>query len=271
MARSDKKFVRRAVILPSEQEMAIRRNYESRTDPTIPRRVASGRGGYAMSASEAAAAAEVMDRTVSASPLTGLPTAQTPGRMQEAMDFFGAQDEWGPWADYYNDEEAGYDYQNRAATPYDAQAEATMQAMTGQATSREPAPLSLIPTATINPERPRTVAAGYDGDRKVLTVVFRDGTFYNYYTVSESEWQAFKAAPSKGRHIKPFLDGKPRGTANMGGVDIASRQGAYRIARTGQWIYDGQLGGQGDRTAGTPSNYSSGRIDPTRSKKRRRK
>lgn len=271
--RSDKKFTGRAVILPSEQEMAIRRNYESRSDPSIPKRIASGRGGYAMTAAEAAAAASVMDRSVTVSPLTGLPAKGV--AMRDAASFFGAKDDFGPWAEYLDDTESGYDYQNLSSTPYDAKAEATMRAMTGEATSREPAPLSLIPTATTNPDRPRTVAAGYDPARKALTVVFRDGTYYNYYSVTEDVWQEFKQAPSKGEFIYLFLNGKPRGTANMAGVDLAARQGAYRIARTGQWVYDGQLGGplggQTDRTVGTPTSYASGRIDPTRSKKSRRR
>ena len=39
-----------------------------------------------------------------------------------------------------------------------------------------PAALTDIPTSSTNVRRPRTVAAGYDEEREVLTVMFRDGT-----------------------------------------------------------------------------------------------
>ena len=65
-----------------------------------------------------------------------------------------------------------------------------------------PSALSDIPTSTSNWRRPRTVAAGYDynpdSDKGVLTVVFRDGTFYNYYDVPPSVWIEFHDSFSKG-------------------------------------------------------------------------
>ncbi len=102
-----------------------------------------------------------------------------------------------------------------------------------------------VPTSSTNYQRPRTVAAGYDSKRQVMTVVFRDGTFYNYYEVEPGEWLAFHASFSKG---KPWLnrknsqqasDGlfinKPRGDAgNMEDVDPAIRAALYRVARTTQ-------------------------------------
>jgi hypothetical protein len=97
-----------------------------------------------------------------------------------------------------------------------------------------PAKISVMPTSTTNPERPRTVAAGYDGKRGVLTVVFRDGTFYNYYEVSPLEWGAFKRNRSKGRYIYMFLDAKPRGVADVSQLSSKNRQALYHIARTGQ-------------------------------------
>lgn len=259
--RRDSDYTGGKVILPSAQETAVRRNYERRTDPNIPRRVASGRGGFAMTADQAIAAASLMDRSVTASPLSTLPDDKI------TRDYFRSDE----WNEYYDYDQTGYDYRNLSSTPYDRQAEATMRAMTGTAMTREPAEISLIPTSTINPERPRTVAAGYDPDRRVLTVIFRDGTFYNYYQVSEEEWQGFKNQQSKGRYIKAFLDGKPRGTANMNAVDLQGREGAYRIGRTGQWTFEGQLPGQGDRTQGTPTPYSNqgARLDPTRQRKKR--
>ena len=101
-----------------------------------------------------------------------------------------------------------------------------------------PAPLSVIPTSTMNYKRPRTVAAGYDSQRKVLTVVFRDGTFYNYHEVAPSLWSSFKAAYSKGRFILRYLDNKPHGLADMGSLPSYARETLYRIARTNQIFYE---------------------------------
>lgn len=58
-----------------------------------------------------------------------------------------------------------------------------------------------IPTSTSNFKRPRTLAAGYDPNEQIVTVVFRDGTFYNYYGIKPQTWLAFKAAYSKGRML----------------------------------------------------------------------
>jgi hypothetical protein len=102
-----------------------------------------------------------------------------------------------------------------------------------------------IPTSSTDYSRPRTVAAGYDEDRRTMSVVFRDGTFYNYYDVSPGEWQSFHASYSKG---KPWLnrknsqqaaDGlfinKPRGDAgDLEAIDPRIREALYRVARTQQ-------------------------------------
>ena len=93
---------------------------------------------------------------------------------------------------------------------------------------------SVIPTSSSNPERPRTVAAGYDKVREVLTVVFRDGTFYNYYEVRPTEWQDFKRRVSKGRYIYENLDFKPRGPANVNSVPAGARRTLYGLARLNQ-------------------------------------
>jgi hypothetical protein len=104
--------------------------------------------------------------------------------------------------------------------------------------------LTDIPTSSTNYGRPRTVAAGYDPASKTMTVVFRDGTFYNYYDVTPGEWENFSASYSKGR---PWLnhksstqgsDGlfinKPRGQANIEDIDPSVREQLYRVARTQQ-------------------------------------
>lgn len=106
--------------------------------------------------------------------------------------------------------------------------------------------LSDIPTSSTNYSRPRTVAAGYDPEREIMTVVFRDGTFYNYYDVKYNEWVAFSGSYSKGR---PWLnrknksqtaDGlfvsKPRGPANVADIDPRIREQLYRVARAQQII-----------------------------------
>jgi hypothetical protein len=100
-----------------------------------------------------------------------------------------------------------------------------------QGESNAPAPLSVVPTSTTNPERPRTVAAGYDKGREVITVVFRDGTFYNYYEVSPVQWQAFKSRVSKGQFIYQELDYHPRGPADMNNVPSYARQSLYKLTR----------------------------------------
>ena len=96
------------------------------------------------------------------------------------------------------------------------------------------APLTLVPTSSSNPARPRTVAAGYDKVRGVITVVFRDGTFYNYYEVTSGEWQDFKKRVSKGQYIYKYLDFKPRGPANVRSIPAGVRKEFYRYARISQ-------------------------------------
>jgi hypothetical protein len=108
----------------------------------------------------------------------------------------------------------------------------------------DPAILTDVPTSSTNYSRPRTVAAGYDTETKTMTVVFRDGTFYNYYEVTAGEWQAFSASLSKGkpwlnrRNSKQAMDGlfvgKPRGRADTASVPPAIREQLYRVARSQQ-------------------------------------
>lgn len=88
-----------------------------------------------------------------------------------------------------------------------------------------PAPLTLIPTTTSNPKRPRTVAAGYEQKRKTMTVLFRDGVLFNFYDVDLKTWEAFKGAFSKGLWLE---NNKP--ARNSGG--------SWR----GEKVTDGQSG-----------------------------
>jgi hypothetical protein len=103
-----------------------------------------------------------------------------------------------------------------------------------------PAPLTVVPTSTTDPNRPRTVAAGYDKKNFKITVVFRDGTFYNYYEVSPTEWAAFKSRVSKGKYIYQYLDSKPRGPASTAGISAAGRKAFYRFTRAAQLHYEGR-------------------------------
>ena len=108
--------------------------------------------------------------------------------------------------------------------------------------------LTDIPTSSTNYSRPRTVAAGYDPAKETMTVVFRDGTFYNYYSVTPGEWQAFYASYSKGApwlnrgfaNGKQTADGifinKPRGYADVSSLPPEVQEQLYRVARANQIV-----------------------------------
>lgn len=65
------------------------------------------------------------------------------------------------------------------------------------------------PTPTINPGRPRTLAAGYDENAMTMRIKFRDGEIYEYYDVPPSVWWKFERAQSPGRFINSTLDRYP--------------------------------------------------------------
>lgn len=115
-----------------------------------------------------------------------------------------------------------------------------------------PATLTDVPTSSTNAARPRTVAAGYDERRSVLTVVFRDGTLWNYYNISPGEWQTFHSSISKGR---PWLNSggpftrKPNGPADMTNVDAAVAAQLYNYARKMQIKYATKYKYRTERTA----------------------
>ena len=109
-------------------------------------------------------------------------------------------------------------------------------------TRTDAVPISDVPTTTANPERPRTIAAGFDPLRETMTIVFRDGTYYNYYGVSQDEWGVFRRARSKGGKYGPieqFLNAKRRGEASSADQSSDVQEVLYRIARTAQLIYRG--------------------------------
>lgn len=65
------------------------------------------------------------------------------------------------------------------------------------------------PTPTINPGRPRTLAAGYDERSQSLRIKFRSGEYYTYYNVPPSVWYKFQRASSPGRYINTTLNNYP--------------------------------------------------------------
>jgi hypothetical protein len=74
-------------------------------------------------------------------------------------------------------------------------------------------------TTSINPARPRTLKAGYDYENEVLTVVFRDGTWWQYRDVPVELWTEFKSSESKGRFLR---DSGLDTWGNMGPADVES-------------------------------------------------
>jgi hypothetical protein len=65
------------------------------------------------------------------------------------------------------------------------------------------------PTPSINPPRPRTLAAGYDKSTQTLRIRFRDGPVYAYNEVTPRIWNNFKRVKSPGRFINRTLNQKP--------------------------------------------------------------
>lgn len=108
-----------------------------------------------------------------------------------------------------------------------------------------PARLTEVPTSTTNPARPRTVAAGYNHRSQTLTVVFRDGTWWNYYHVSAMIWKNFKNAYSKGWYL--YASGLDRwatmGPTNSGFLTDADQTTLTMHARAAQAQSGGLQGG----------------------------
>jgi KTSC domain len=189
-------------------------------------------------------------------PFSGIPTAASRAEFFDAVQIFA--NESGNFMDpddaylYGNSRpNLGANYQNQynLPNPY----------MGPNQTTGAPAPITEVPTSTINPDRPRTVAAGYDPSRRCLTVVFRDGTYYNYYEVTNAMWQNFKRARSKGRFIYTFLDSHPRGVADVSQLTAGARETLYRLSRTGQIKKQGLTGRQvaGGRSGSGKQKYGT--------------
>ena len=201
----------------------------------------------------------LIDTSKVSNPFAGLPTAASVGEFEaisldtvDVMQYYSPQTQaeaearnqageaaFGAYNRPYIDAEGNFVDRSGGRSYYDVDVDTDEIVIPGQkgpqyGESDSPAPLSVIPTSTTNPKRPRTVAAGYDKRRQTLTVVFRDGTFYNYYEVSPVEWQAFKSRVSKGQYIYQYLDYKSRGPANVNSIPAYAKTALYRVARTSQ-------------------------------------
>jgi hypothetical protein len=75
--------------------------------------------------------------------------------------------------------------------------------------------LAYQPTPSINPPRPRTLAAGYDENTHTLRVRFRDGTPWEYYDVPPAVWRNFARTNSPGRFINSTLNNFEYGKGNF--------------------------------------------------------
>lgn len=168
-----------------------------------------------------------------------------------------------------NDPELGGFYKPQYQEPYikgfdvnDFSSEEEYTDYLEASTTTAPAMLTDIPTSSTNSQRPRTVAAGYQpyvGARAAgspksefgqplgkLTVMFRDGTLWNYYDVTPGEWQTFSASISKGspwlnkgfpngkQKVDGLFIGKPQGPADVSQAPESVRKNLYKTARVAQ-------------------------------------
>ena len=120
-----------------------------------------------------------------------------------------------------------------------------------KATTNRPVPLTVRPTTSSDYKRPYTVAAGWerypgqpfsDSEKGTLSVMFRDGTLFNYYDVEKSFWIKFQGQISKGQFLNrnapnPELNRYPHGPADISGVDQATQQYYRQTARRAQVQY----------------------------------
>lgn len=198
----------------------------------------------------------------SQSPFSAVPVASSYGEYYETIAIFAHESDVfmhpdDAWLYPAAGPSAGYHYQNNAEVP--------MPWVGPNNSSGAPAPITEVPTSSKFPERPRTVAAGYDGKRKCLTVVFRDGTYYNYYDVTALQWRNFKSARSKGQYIYTHLDSHPRGVADVSALNTEAREALYRVSRTGQKQRKGLTAGhKADSPRGNKANtYRKGNLGGT--------
>ena len=209
-----------------------------------------------------------LGRNVFGSDFSGAPTAASTAEFRAMRN---RMEDESQGLDYFLFDDERTDYENRAGQNTVNSYRRQFEDVTGKTPiipgyagpqneeDESPAPITVVPTSTTNPERPRTVAAGYDADEEKLTVVFRDGTFYNYYEVDENEWAAFKANRSKGAIIYRMLDFKPRGPADESSISQSAREAYYRFARGAQLNSSGKAKGQNKTTYKTKAQATKKR------------
>lgn len=152
-----------------------------------------------------------------------------------------------------------YDYQVQNYDTTQFESEDDFVAYLEGSSSTGPAMLTDRPTSSTNAGRPRTVAAGYQpyvGTKRggtpreeqlgKMTVMFRDGSLYNYYDVTPGEWQNFKSSISKGapwlnkgfpngkQKVDGLFIGKPQGPADLSMVPASVQRNIQRTARSAQ-------------------------------------
>ncbi len=97
---------------------------------------------------------------------------------------------------------AGTAYTTEEATDDPALAQAIEAYKNGDETVLLP----FQPTPSIDPSRPRTLAMGYDPQKYVLRVKFREGAVYEYYNVPPRVWKNAVRWKSVGRGINRVLN-----------------------------------------------------------------
>lgn len=104
------------------------------------------------------------------------------------------------------------DYAHGAAARAEAARTMPLEEESAIARARAGDPSELLPyapTPSINPPRPRTVAAGYSKETETLRVEFREGAIYEYYNVPQRVWRNFRRVKSPGRAINRTLNAYP--------------------------------------------------------------
>jgi hypothetical protein len=108
-----------------------------------------------------------------------------------------------------------------------------------------PSDIAIRGTSTTNPQKPRTIAAGYDREKMILTVVFRGNIWWNYYDVPEYMWLEFVAAESKGKYLREsgldtWDDMGPADTDSLGRIRKFKLNRIARLAEKQQKKSGGQ-------------------------------
>lgn len=171
---------------------------------------------------------------------------------------YGASDDPNNYSSVYQQLTGVASSEAQTPSTYVPKDQSDYEAVTNIGASKDdsPVPLTEVPTSSLDASRPRTVAAGYleysgSGQRGQavlgkMTVMFRDGTLYNYYDVTPGEWASFRSSISKGapwlnkgfpngkQQVDGVFIGKPRGPANLTNVDAGTLESIYRVARVAQ-------------------------------------